>query len=375
MVMRQQLTSLPQEMVLWGDGVLASALAGARDFGVERPIVFTNETLKAMAQQLVEPNLANCVGRFTGLAEHALDSGIRRGLDSCIALEAQSIVAIGGGSVLDAAKAVSFLHHKERGRHLPIVALPTTLSGSEFSHYFGVTETTEAQKFKRSYAVRETVPRVVILDPALLLQTPRRLLLSSAIKSIDHAVEGMRRVSIDHPHAVMAASGVARFFAVLGKWPKTVEVREAVRSGAVAMDDLLQLQLASWQCYFSPASVVYGLSHRIGHILGGTYGLPHSVTSCITLAPVIRACADFYGERLSAFAIDSKSGAHAEDLAARIAELVRTLRLPDHIRAFGLERAKLTEVAALLTANYPNEVADLGSDSREKLGLLLEALW
>jgi maleylacetate reductase len=298
--------------------------------------------------------------------------------DSCRALAAAQqrpalVVAIGGGSVLDAAKAVSHLHHGRTGRHLPIVALPTTLSGSEFSHYFGITETGGPQKFKRSYAVRETTPKLVLIDPLLVRDTPRALLLSSAIKGIDHAVEGMRKVGTSHPHAIMAASGVDRFLRVLEKWPATLETRQALEAGRVSHDDLLQLQLGAWQCYFSPASVIYGLSHRIGHILGGSYGLPHSATSCITLAPVIRACAAFYGDKLEALS-PGGPGAAAR-LAERIAAVVAKLGLPSRLGAFDLDRAKLPEVAALLEANYPEEVADLGEDAPARLAALLERLW
>jgi alcohol dehydrogenase class IV len=141
----------------------------------------------------------------------------------------------------------------------------------------------------------------------------------------------------------------------------------------VSDDDLLQLQLGAWQCYFSPASVIYGLSHRIGHILGGSFGLPHSATSCITLAPVIRACASFYGDKLEVLS-PGGPGAAAR-LADRIAAVVATLGLPNRIGAFDLDRAKLPEVAALLDANYPDEVADLGDDPPTRLRVLLEALW
>jgi alcohol dehydrogenase class IV len=194
---------------------------------------------------------------------------------------------------------------------------------------------------------------------------------------MDHAVEGMRKVERDHPHAIMAASGVARFFSVLEKWPRETEMetRAAVASGQVSMDDLLQLQLAAWQCYFAPASVIYGLSHRIGHILGGTFGLPHSATSCITLAPVIRACAGFYGAKLTGLCGDDREVGAASRLADRIANTVSALGLPERIGAFGLDRASLAEVSRLLRANYPDEVADLGQDAVVKLDSLLESLW
>src|SRR5262249_23954511 len=163
----------------------------------------------------------------------------------------------------------------------------------------------------------------------------------SAIKGIDHAVEGMRKVTRSHPHAIMAASGVARFLHVLERWPAKLETRQALDAGRVKDDDLLQLQLGAWQCYFSPASVIYGLSHRIGPVLGGTFGLPHSATSCITLAPVIRACADFYGDKLEALS-PGGPGAAAR-LADRIDAVVDTLGLPRRVSAFDLDRAKLPE--------------------------------
>lgn len=373
------LNCLPQEGVFWGHHILQGAVARLGDHGIQRPITFTVEPLAELHRNFVQPNLKQDAGTFTGLPAHVPDVAVQGGLEACLQSGAESILALGGGSVLDAAKAVSHLHHEKSGRHLPIAALPTTLSGSEFSHYFGITETDGPQKFKRSYAVRETVPKVVVIDPVLLFDTPRTLLLSSAVKGMDHAVEGMRKVTKEHPHAVMAASGLARFLTVLQKWPKALSTREALDQGLVMPDDLLQLQLAAWQCYFSPASVIYGLSHRIGHILGGTFGLPHSATSCITLAPVIRACADFYVDKLGIFVPNPSSATRGQNAAAQLADriegVVKSLGLPDRIGAFDLDIARLSEVARLLKQNYPNEVADLGNNASVKLDTLLESLW
>lgn len=371
-----QLNCLPQDAVFWGAHILAATVARFEEYGIDSPITFTVEPLQQLYRTYVQPNIKDGVGSFTDFPPHVPDTAVRKALDACISAGAASIIALGGGSVLDAAKAVSMLHFQQTGRYLPIAALPTTLSGSEFSHYFGITETTGGEKFKRSYAVRETAPKVVVIDPVLVLDTPRALLLSSAIKGMDHAVEGLRKVGADHPHAIMGASGLQRFFNVLEKWPRELETRRAVEAGLVTMDDLLQLQLGAWQCYFAPASVIYGLSHRIGHILGGTYGLPHSVTSCITLAPVIRACATFYGSKLAALTGSSGGNAGAAaQLADRIAALVQTLGLPSRIGDFDISHSQLPKIAALLEANYPNEVADLGANANVKLAALLEDLW
>jgi alcohol dehydrogenase class IV len=328
-----------------------------------------------MRRRWITPHLSGGVGVFLDLPAHAPDVGIRNGLAAAIQSSAESIIAHGGGSVIDAAKAISYFHFKEKGRYLPIVALPTTLSGSEFSHYFGITETGGSQNFKRSYAVPETVPKLVLLDPILLLDTPRALLLSSAVKAIDHAIEGMRCVSESHPHAIMAARGVRQFFTILNGWPEQLEIVQALSRGHVALSDVQELQLASWHCYFSPASVIYGLSHRIGHILGGTFGVPHSATSCITLAPVIRACAPFYKGRLTVFSEEASSESSGERLADRIAALVTALDLPNRIRSYGVQQSRLAEISALLLTNYPTEAADLGEDAERKIDGLLSSLW
>ena len=368
--------SLPQETVLWGENSLANSLGRFPEFGIERPIIFVVDVLEDLMRAEVLPHLAEPqVGIVTDLPAHAPDTGIRAALEECKRLGAKSIIAMGGGSVLDAAKAVSYLNFEESGQYLPIAALPTTVSGSEYSHYFGITETDGDQLFKRSYAVKETTPKVVALDPALIRSAPRALLLSSAIKGIDHAVEGMRLIEADHPHAIIAADGVNRFLSVLERWPADLSTQEALDQGLITDADLVQLQLGGWYCYFTPASMIYGLSHRIGHILGGTFELPHSATSCIALAPVIHACAEMYGDKLAGFvaAEDAENAAHA--LADRIENAVISLGLPNKISAFGLSKDNLPEVSRLLRENYPNEVADLGANAHEKLDALLESIW
>lgn len=373
------LTLLPQAAVIWGEGALAATLPRLGDWGIERPMLFTTRALAEPGPHSLSPHAPGFLGTISDLPAHVPEHAVRQALDASVAHGARAIVAHGGGSVLDAAKAVSHLHQERTGRYIPIAAFPTTLSGSEFSHYFGITETRGEQSFKRSHAVMGTVPTLVVLDPTLLLDTPRWLLLSSAIKGIDHAVEGMRQVEIDHPHAIMAADGVARFFSTLAKWPDGLETRAAVAGGAVAREDLLQLQLAAWHCYFAPASVRYGLSHRIGHILGGSFGVPHSLTSCITLPPVLRACAAHYGERLEKFVAGAPPCEASMALADRIATLVASLGLPTRLRDFDLSHGILAETAQLLKTHYPEELADLGaetdSDERQCLDTLLESLW
>ena len=143
------LNCLPQEGIYWGQHILQGVVARLGDHGIHRPITFTVAPLEGIYRSCVQPNLKEQAGSFTELPAHVPDVAVQEGLDACLQAGAGSIVALGGGSVLDAAKAVSHLHHEKTGRYLPIAALPTTLSGSEFSHYFGITETDRPQQCNR----------------------------------------------------------------------------------------------------------------------------------------------------------------------------------------------------------------------------------
>jgi hypothetical protein len=107
-----------------------------------------------------------------------------------------------------------------------------------------------------------------------------------------------------------------------------------------------------------------------GCVLGGTFGFPHSMTSCITLAPVIRSCASRYGEKLRIFDAQGELV-----LADRIEALVSNLALPTRLRSFEIGLSTLAEIAALLRENYPNEVEDLGEGADRKLDDLLRSIW
>ncbi|MGH8422128.1 MAG: iron-containing alcohol dehydrogenase, partial [Pseudomonas fluorescens] len=249
------------------------------------------------------------------------------------------------------------------------IALSTTLSGSEFSHYFGVTGTDNSgATFKQSHVEAHATPAVVILDPELTLATPPRLWASSGIKAIDHAIEGLLCPGFRPTTDAVALTGIRAMAAAL----PSANVREALH-------ERLMCQVAAWQCYFAPATIRFGLSHRIGHVLGGTYGVPHSVTSCITLAPVMRAFAELESSKLTVIAAALSPGQHLAvnptTAADRLHDLVVQLDLPVRLRDVGIDRKDLSAIASLVARHYPGEVERLYPDARTGLGGLLEKMF
>jgi alcohol dehydrogenase class IV len=131
--------------------------------------------------------------------------------------------------------------------------------------------------------------------------------------------------------------------------------------------------------------MILGLSHRIGHLLGGTYGVPHSLTSLLTLAPVMRAAGPAAREVLAAVdqALDpgapldltGRSGGDPERAADRILALSTELGLPSRLRDVGIERHAVDDLVARLRTAYPAAVAWLGEDADRRLTELVHGMW
>ncbi len=175
-------TFLPTSRVRFGAGSLGRLEEEARSF--ERAFVVTGRTLyeKTDLVRRVEGLLGEKhAGTYVGMSEHTPGSAVEEAAGR--AGDADLLVGVGGGSVIDGTKAVAV-----RLGYPFQVAVPTTLSGAEWAHRVGVTD--EAKGRKAGFADERAVPPVVILDPQATVFTPERLWLSTGIRALDHAVEG-----------------------------------------------------------------------------------------------------------------------------------------------------------------------------------------
>lgn len=305
-------------------------------------------------EQLLGPLHA---GSYIGVRAHTPTETVAEAAELAGAAGADALVSLGGGSAIDTAKAVAQEMSKVRDGALPHIALPTTLSAAEFTPYAGVTG---SDSIKRVVTGDGLVPREVFLDPQLTLATPAQLWLSSGIKALDHAIEstlGERHHPVTDTLALEAAR---RLFAAL---PACAEDGDALSPRGEA-------QIAAWMSLFSPATSRGGLSHAIGHQLGAR-GVPHGVTSCITLAPVLRFLKPVTGERQAQIAA---ALGMADSLDVGIQRLVKELGLPASLRETAIRRDELAAIAeATLPEAHgasPREIVDAGA-----LRELLESMW
>lgn len=315
---------LPTRRVHFGAGSLEKLREEAS--GCRRAFLITGRTLseKTDLARRVEGMLGGKhAGTFAGMGQHTPGSAVRRAAEA--ARGADLLVSLGGGSVIDGTKAVA----RELG-YPGHVAIPTTLSGAEWAHRVGVTD--EAAGRKAGFRDERAVPPVVILDPEVTVYTPERLWLSTGIRALDHAVEGLLYGG-EHPVTdVTGLEGARRLVRLL---PRSKRAPEDLEARA-------QLQVAAWLAYFGPANTPMGLSHELGRRIGASYGIPHGITSCITLAPSLERMRS----RVPAARWEALREALGGDPPGRVAALVGELGLPSRLRGFGVPEGDLEGIAA-----------------------------
>ncbi|ESK87573.1 alcohol dehydrogenase iv [Moniliophthora roreri MCA 2997] len=222
-------------------------------------------------------------GTFYEIGEHSPIAGIRNGLKMFRDNGCDIIVSVGGGSPIDASKAILYFKQQEDGGELLYqIAIPTTLSAAEYTIGSGYTND-EGKKVAVSNP--RLAPSGIILDAELTLATPERLWLSTGIRALDHAVENLYRSLIPPPLKHMCYAAIVDLVKYLPESkanPQSVEVRQ-------------KLQVAAWMSLWPVKLEKYsalGLSHAMGHKIGAAYGIPHGITSCLTLAPVVKLKAE-----------------------------------------------------------------------------------
>lgn len=270
------------------------------------------------------------------------------------------VFGVGGSSVGDLIKA-ALGELIDNSQPKPFsVAVPTTLSGSEFAHFYGITETvgkndTGDVTHKVSHAREDVVADVVVLDGKLAEGTPDQLWRSSGFKALDHAVEGLIWSTAPEPLAEILQCGIRAMTKIL-----VSEITEPDAKRAIVRNRAL---LAGYRCYASPASMRLGLSHRIGHILGGRYGVPHGLTSPITM-PVVAEAIHESGrfplgvvERAldvsAAFDPTEYATQTGEHVGQLLRELAGTLQLPTRLGDVGITNADLPHIAREIAQDYP----------------------
>jgi maleylacetate reductase len=320
--------------------------------------VFVTTTRSLAGGRLVGDAVAalgdRCVGRFHEIAAHSPREAVIAGARAIRAADADLIVAIGGGSVIDATKVMLIALWRgfestgrlsevagripeasawdDDAQRLRMIAIPTTLSAAEFSPHAGITD--PGRRVKEGFQHPLAVPKCVILDPEATRETPLELLLSTGMRAVDHAVEGW---------CVARAAPLAEA-TCLRAMQMLAAALPAIRRDPADMAARLDAQLGMWLSRFvTMAGLPYGASHGLGYLLGAFKGVPHGITSCLTLHAALAWNEPVNAERQRAVA--AAFGRPGESASAAIRAFVESLGLPARLGDIGIGRDELAAIA------------------------------
>jgi maleylacetate reductase len=310
-------------IVRWGLGELPGLL---RELGIERPFVVASPRWRSLAIDAAE--------RWDEIPSHRIE----------VPPDVDGVLAVGGGSANDTAKAAS------AASGLPLVSVPTTYSGAEWTPFFGVRDPDRRMRGGGGGAHLAGI----VYDPELTLDLPRDVSVGTALNALAHSAEALyhpARTAESDEAAIAGAELIAEALPQVVADGGDLEARTQLLRGAAAAGEALG---RSGLC----------LGHAMAQALGGRYGLPHGAMNALCLPAALR-----FNEPVAADEIEKLAQAMGvEDALTRVKELAR-LGGFERLRDFGVPEDELNEVAEATAARAgakanprpasPAEIAEL----------------
>jgi maleylacetate reductase len=310
-------------IVRWGIDEL-QALAG------EQPLVVASPRWR---------DVLAAVDRWEEVPSHRIE--VPEGVDT--------IVAIGGGSAIDTGKAAS------AASGLPLVSVPTTYSGAEWTSFFGVRDPDRRMRGGGAGANLHAV----VYEPKLTLELPIPETVGTSLNALAHCAEALyvrERTPESDADALAGAE-------LIGAWlPRVVERPD---------DPDSREQLLRGACHAGAAlgGSMLALGHALAQALGGRYGAPHGALNALTLPPALRFNEPVAGEAIARFG----AALGTDDPAARVEELAR-LGGFERLRGLGIPEDAATEVGESV-AGRPGAKANPREVTPADAEALIRSIW
>jgi maleylacetate reductase len=314
-------TGLPTRVV-FGRGKISEVANEAKRLGIARPLVITTVQQAEAGQKIV----AQTGGvAFAAAAMHTPVIVTEMAMAMMRAEACDGTIALGGGSSTGLGKAIAFR------TDCPQLVIPTSYAGSEMTNILG--ETADGAKTTKRDA--KIQPEAVIYDPDLLDTLPDKFAATSGMNAIAHAVEGLYAVDGNPVVSLMAEEGIRA-------------LASALLRGKAGHDEALY---GAWLCGAVLGSAAMALHHKLCHVLGGTFDLPHAETHTVILPHATAYNAP--GSEDAMLRIARALG--AASAAQGLYDLAKKLGAPLALKDIGMPESGLDKAADIAVANpYPN---------------------
>ncbi|WP_329344648.1 maleylacetate reductase [Streptomyces sp. NBC_01352] len=343
--------TLPQRVVFAaGESPLAVA-AEVEALGGSRVMLIASDREKELADPIAKE--IPVVLRHDEVVMHVPIEVARRARQAAAAADADILVSVGGGSTTGLAKAVAMT------TGLPIVAVPTTYAGSEATNVWGLTE----GDTKTTGVDNEVLPASVVYDAGLLTTLPGAMTVASGLNAMAHCVDSMWGPRADPLDRALAQEGIRALATGL----------PAVADDSTSVEGIEQMLYGAYLAAVSFASAGSGMHHKICHVLGGMFNLPHAQTHAVVLPYVLAFNAPHAPEAEARIAEALGAVFNTRAAGAGLAALRQVLDAPKALRDYGMPEDGIAKavgpIMKAVPANNPTPVTD------ENLTALLKAAW
>lgn len=349
--------------VITGGGAARELAPQLLRLGAKRVLLVTDAAMVAMgvASRFIgamEQDGVN-VALFAGVQPDPTDGNVRDGLQVFNAGRCDAIVALGGGSPIDAAKAIAVLatnpeplsqyqgYHKVLRAGVPLVVIPTTAgTGSEVTKVAVITDTT--RDVKMMMLDRHLLPTVALVDYELTLSMPPALTAHVGVDTLTHGIEAYvsrKATALTDPLALQCIALVARHLEVAWREPANHTAREGM---------MLAATLGGMAFANSSVALVHGMSRPIGAL----FHVPHGLSNAVLLPTVTRFSLGGSPERYARVAKtmglcppDASAEAAGAALVRGLEELNARLQVPRLGQCRGMERARFEAVLPKMAAD------------------------
>lgn len=318
--------------IVFGEGRTAEVADEMAKLNASRALVITTEVQKDDGKKLLKALGSSGVALFSGAVMHTPVEVTATAMALLQEQECDCLVALGGGSTIGLAKALAVR------TGLPQIAIPTTYAGSEVTPVLGETE----NGVKTTRKADLILPKVVIYDVLQTLSLPPQVSASSALNAIAHAVEALYSQEANPIITLMAEEGIGalvRSLDAILENPQDIEARSMAQYGA-------------WLCGNCLGTVGMAIHHKLCHVLGGTFNLPHAETHSIMLPYSLAYNAEAAPEAMQ---ILSRALGVKDKPWMALYDLLRRLDLPTSLKAIGMPEDGIERAVELsLQARYWN---------------------
>jgi maleylacetate reductase len=315
--------------IVFGVGSVDRLSDEVDQLGIKRALVFYDVSVKDVGNELVERLGSRVAGEFTDIQQHVPIEVVEKARKAARDVGADGAVTIGGGSTTGFGKVVAL----DPG--LPLIAIPTTYAGSEMTPIYGIT----SDGRKRTNNDIRVLPRTVLYDPALTISLPAFVTGTSGLNAMAHCIEALYTKDANPITSLMAEEGIeslARGISASVERPTDLDARSEAMYGAYLAGAALGV-------------VGMAIHHRICHVLGGTFGLPHGDVNAVVLPYAVR-----YNQEAAPDAMARVAAAlDVSDAASGIFDFARRVGAPSSLESLGLRREDVPEVVRLTVESPP----------------------